>query len=79
MLTELDVTRLVLAGVNTHACIRMTAIDAYQRDMGVVLAAECIGSYDDEHAQISLSYMEGKIAFVMTNAQIIDALKRPLA
>ena len=23
---------LVLAGVNTHACVRMTAIDAYQRD-----------------------------------------------
>ena len=25
---------IILAGVNTHACIRMTAIDAYQRDWG---------------------------------------------
>jgi nicotinamidase-related amidase len=25
---------LILAGINTHACIRATAIDAYQRDWG---------------------------------------------
>ena len=64
--------------MNTHACIRMTAIDAYQRDMRVVLATECIDSHDEEHARISLCYMDGKIASVMTNAQIIGASRRPL-
>jgi nicotinamidase-related amidase len=39
-----EATTLVLAGVNTHACVRMTAIDAYQRDYDVVLAGDCIGS-----------------------------------
>lgn len=77
VLDELAATRLVLAGVNTHACIRMAAIDAYQRDFRVVLAANCIGSSDDEHARISLRYIDGKIASVMTNAQIIDELERP--
>ena len=28
----LELAVVVLAGVNTHACVRTTAIDAYQRD-----------------------------------------------
>ena len=40
---------LVLAGINTHACVRMTAIDAYQRDWKIILAADCVDSYDREH------------------------------
>lgn len=74
VLTDLKVTAPVLAGVNIHACIRMTAIDAYQRDMRVLLAADCIDSHDSEHAQVSLQYMEGKIAAVMRNDQIIAAI-----
>ncbi|WP_353682583.1 isochorismatase family protein [Mesorhizobium sp.] len=42
----------MLCGVNTHACIRMAAVDAYQRDFRVVLAEECVGSYDAEHARL---------------------------
>jgi nicotinamidase-related amidase len=51
--TDLDETlaamrteTLVLAGINTHACIRTTAIDAYQRDYEVIVAADCVASYD---------------------------------
>ena len=65
---------IVLAGVNTHACIRTTAIDAYQRDWPVVLALDCIGSYDREHHEISLKYMKDKIAAVLTNEEIESAL-----
>ena len=67
---------LLLAGINTHACIRMTAIDAYQRDWQVVLAADCIDSYDREHHEISLRYMRGKIAAVMSNDEIRTTLGR---
>jgi len=56
---------LVLAGINTHACVRTTAIDAYQRDFAVILPREAIGSSDREHAAVSLRYMEGKIARVL--------------
>ncbi len=73
-LNAFGVRGLVLAGVNTHSCVRMTAMDAYQRDLRVVLAAECIGSYDDEHARISLDYMDRKIGRVMNNARIDAAL-----
>jgi nicotinamidase-related amidase len=50
---------LVLAGVNTHACVRMTAIDAYQRDYRVVIATDCVSSYDDEHHRITMRYLGG--------------------
>jgi nicotinamidase-related amidase len=70
ILAQLKPQRLVLAGINTHACIRMTAIDAYQRDLRVILAADCVDSYDREHHTVSLRYMSNAIAEVMTNDQI---------
>jgi isochorismate hydrolase len=74
VLAELKPDGLILAGINTHACIRMAAIDAYQRDWEVVLAADCIDSYDREHHEISLRYMKDKIASVMTNQEIREML-----
>ena len=73
-LVRLGCRSIILAGVNTHACIRMTAIDAYQRDWPVALALDCIDSYDLEHHEISVRYMRDKIATVMTNQQILAAL-----
>ncbi len=70
LLAELQLDSLIFAGINTHACIRTTAIDAYQRDWPVILAADCIDSYDREHHDISLRYMKDKIAAVLTNAEI---------
>ena len=67
---------MILAGINTHACIRTTAIDAYQRDWPVVLAADCVASYDKEHHEVSLRYMRDKIASIMSNADIAHALNR---
>lgn len=74
ILTELGPDAIILAGVNTHACIRTTAVDAYQRDWPVVLAADCIDSYDQEHHEVSLRYMKDKLATVMTNREIESAL-----
>lgn len=70
------VDEVTLCGINTHACIRMTAIDAYQRDIRVVLAEECIDSYNKEHAQVSLNYMNGKIARLVPVADIVETIER---
>jgi nicotinamidase-related amidase len=70
VLADLKPDGLILAGINTHACIRVAAIDAYQRDWQVILAADCVGSYDQEHHEISLRYMKDKIASVMSNEEI---------
>jgi len=62
ILREIEPDAIILAGINTHACIRTTAIDAYQRDWPVILAPGCIDSYDRKHHEISLGYMRDKIA-----------------
>ena len=70
MLHELKPDPIIIAGINTHSCVRMTAIDAYQRDLPVVLARECVGSYEAEHHAIMLRYLQGKIAKLMSNTEI---------
>jgi len=77
ILSDLRPDGLILAGINTHACIRMAAIDAYQRDWKVILAADCVDSYDREHHEISLRYMNGKIVSVMSNEEIRTMLASP--
>jgi len=76
-LVRLQPDVIILAGINTHACIRTTAIDAYQRDWTVILALGCIDSYDREHHEVSLRYMKDKVAAVMSTADILSALRRP--
>jgi nicotinamidase-related amidase len=70
ILGSLACERIVVAGVNTHACVRATVIDAYQRDYDVLLAKDCIDSYDEQHHSISMRYMDGKLGVAMTNHQI---------
>jgi isochorismate hydrolase len=55
----------------------MAAIDAYQRDRRVILAVDCVASYDQEHHEISLRYMKDKIASVMSNEEIQKMLASP--
>jgi nicotinamidase-related amidase len=74
VLADLKPDGAIVAGINTHACIRATAIDACQRDWQVVVASDCVTSYDREHHEISLRYMGGKIAAIMSNEEIRKAL-----
>lgn len=75
-LARINPDAIILAGINTHACIRTTAVDAYQRDRAVILASDCIDSYDREHHEISMRYMKDKLAAVMSNPEIRAALQQ---
>ena len=70
---------LVIAGVNTHACVRMTAIDAYQRDYDVIVAADCVASSNREHHDVTLRYLDGNIARVLPAADVIAAIEAKAA
>lgn len=74
ILAAYTIDRLILAGLNTHACIRMAAIDAYQRDYRVVVATDCIGSPDARHAEVTLDYLRDKIAVLQNNEEILSSL-----
>lgn len=75
LLERLGIDTLVIGGVNTHACVRMAAIDAYQRDYEVFLATDCIDSYDEEHHRVSLKYLSGVITQPKTNIELFTALQ----
>jgi acyl-CoA reductase-like NAD-dependent aldehyde dehydrogenase/nicotinamidase-related amidase len=51
-------TRLVLAGVHLHACVRATALDALALGYEVVVAADATGSDDPVHAAASRRWLE---------------------
>jgi len=74
-LSNLDSHTIIVAGINTHACVRTTVIDAYQRDYEVLLARNCIASYDEEHHRVSWQYMDGKLGRGMTNSEIVALLR----
>ena len=57
ILKDLNIDELVVCGVNTMTCVRVTAIDAYQRDFSVVLAKDCVDSYDKKQHKNSLKYL----------------------
>ena len=71
LLAQLGCDQLIVAGVNTHACIRATVVDAYQRDYEVILAKDCIDSLDREHHEVTWRYMDGKLGRGMANGEIL--------
>jgi nicotinamidase-related amidase len=71
LLQELGTDQIILAGVNTHACIRVAAIDAYQRDFEVLIVRECVASKDVHHHDVTLDYLDGGVARVVA----LDELK----
>lgn len=78
LLSALGTQSLVVAGINTHACVRTTVIDAFQRDFDVILASDCIASYDAEHHGVTVRYLSRHIARLASNADIIERV-RPIA
>jgi nicotinamidase-related amidase len=78
LLKRLDVHGLILAGINSHACVRVAAVDGYQRDYEVFLVKECTASPDQEHHRVSLDYLHGEISQVVTLPELISLFQGPL-
>lgn len=74
LLDELCCDLIVLGGVNTHACVRASAVDAFQMDYHVILAVEAISSYDEQYYRESIRYLEQSTGKVMSNVQIKECL-----
>jgi nicotinamidase-related amidase len=70
LLASLRARTLVFAGINSHACVRTAVIDAYQRDYEIILAEDCIGSYDEEHHETSVRYLAAHMTRLLDNAAI---------
>lgn len=75
LLRSLDVTHVILGGINSHACIRATAIDAFQHDFRVILACDALASYDDEYHRESMRYLVQSIGPAMGHAGVVEVLR----
>ena len=64
------VTTLVVAGLYTHACVRETALSAYERGFSVVIAKDAVGTDSPTHAAESLAWIEGRAARVLETQEI---------
>jgi acyl-CoA reductase-like NAD-dependent aldehyde dehydrogenase/nicotinamidase-related amidase len=62
LLARIGADELILCGVHLHGCVRATALDAYQRGLGVWVATDAVGSYDGVHAAVTLRYLEDRVA-----------------
>ena len=71
------VTRLVIAGVHTHACIKASALDAYARGFAVETSEELVGSYDPVHGRLALDWLNRRAATVSNSAAIFSLAARP--
>ncbi len=68
------IDQIILAGLYTHACIRSTALDAYQNGFKVHIPTGCTGSCEHEHARISLDYLDKRLASTISLAKLQELL-----
>lgn len=70
------INTLIMCGINTHACVRSSVVDAFSRDYRVFIPLECVASYDQEQHASSLKYMAKRIAQVVPLSEMIDRIRR---
>ena len=65
---------LVCVGINTHACVRMTVLDAFERDWPIIVITDCVDSWDDEHHRVTLAYLSRGVAELVESEEFIRRL-----
>ncbi len=76
-LRRLGCDTVILAGVHLRACIRTTAIDAYQRGFTVRIAEAAVGDDDPLHGAITRRYLADRCARVASPAALRSLLLPP--
>lgn len=75
LLTYLKTQTLILTGIAADVCIQFSAIDAYMRDLKLVVPADCIASGSAENTQQALTYMQRVLSADTTASEDLDLKK----
>ena len=73
-LRSLAVESLVVCGINTHACVRTTVVDAFMRDYRIWIPRECVASYDQAGHERSLDYLSRRMACVVDLEEVLQRI-----
>ncbi len=75
ILRSLGVETIVLIGVNTNTCVQCTAFDAFNRDFGVVVVADCVHSmYGDDLHVFGLQNIARAFGWVLSLDEVAQKL-----
>jgi maleamate amidohydrolase len=74
ILRSLSVASLIVCGINTHACVRTTVVDAFMRDYRVFIPVECVASYDEDQGASSLTYMAKRVARMLSLDEMVKLI-----
>ena len=69
------VTRLVVAGLYTHACVRSAVLDGYAQGFEVLLPTDAVASYDPAHAAMTIAWLDGRAAQCLPGDRILAMLR----
>jgi nicotinamidase-related amidase len=78
LLTYLEVNTLIMTGISADVCIQFSAIDAYVRDLKLIVPPDCIASGSAQNTQEAIAYMQRVLSADITPSAEID-LKRLLS
>ena len=75
LLRVLKTEAVILAGANTNTCVQCSVFGAYNRDLKVVVAADCVASaYGPDLHEFALENVRRRLGWVLTNAEIAEKL-----
>ncbi len=74
-LRDQGTTGVVVAGLYTHACVRETVLDAYERGYDVVVAADAVASDDPGHADATYRWLSTRAADFRCTAEVVGTLR----
>ena len=70
----MQIDTVIICGVKTNACIRVSAIDAYQYDYNVIIPRDCVASSDEKEHFATLEYLSLGIVAVNDLEQVINSI-----
>jgi alpha-ketoglutaric semialdehyde dehydrogenase len=73
-LRERGVARVVLAGLYLHACVRSTALDAYERGYEVEVVEDAVGSTEPLHGALTRAWLAERAARLRTSDAVLADL-----
>ena len=80
LLRVLKIDTVILAGANTNTCVQCSAFGAYNRDLKVIVAADCVASaYGPDLHEFALDNVRRRLGWVLTNSEIAEKLRGGIA
>jgi nicotinamidase-related amidase len=77
LLLHLQARTLILTGIATEYCVLFTAVDAYVRDYGLVVPADCVASADAATHRRALRHMKDVLKADIRASRALDLSRVP--